>query len=92
MKVEVRFAGLFRRYVGEREKVFEIQDGSSAGDLLLLIGREYGSRLPENLWDEKSGRFHRSIRIARSGSPTLDETEVLRDGDEILLIFALAGG
>ena len=92
MQVEVRFAGLFRRYTGERERVFDIPDGSTAGDLLLLIGREYGSRLPKNLWDDESGRFHRSIRLARSGSPTLDETEVLRDGDKILLIFALAGG
>ena len=92
MQVEVRFAGLFRRYVGEQKKVFDIPDGSTAGELLLLIGKEYGSRLPKNLWDEESGRFHRSIRMARSGSHTLDETEVLRDGDEILLIFALAGG
>ncbi|MCJ7652786.1 MAG: MoaD/ThiS family protein [Actinobacteria bacterium] len=92
MQVEVRFAGLFRRYVGEQEKVFDVPDGSTAGDLLLLIGKEYGPRLPKNLWDEQSGRFHRSIRIARSGSPRLDETELLRDGDNILLIFALAGG
>jgi molybdopterin converting factor small subunit len=92
MQVEVRFAGLFRRYVGEQEKVFDIPDGSTAGDLLLLIGREYSSRLPKNLWDAESGHFHRSIRLARSGSPRLDETEVLRDGDEILLIFAMAGG
>lgn len=92
MQVEVRFAGLFRRYVGEQKKVFDIPDGSTAGELVLLIGREYGSRLPKNLWDENTRRFHRSIRIARSGSHTLDETEVLWDGDEILLIFALAGG
>jgi hypothetical protein len=92
MKVEVRFAGLFRRYVGEQTRVFNIPEGSSAGDLLFLIGKEYGPRLPKNLWDDDSGRFHRSVRIARSGSRTLDETEGLRDDDKILLIFALAGG
>jgi molybdopterin converting factor small subunit len=92
VRVVVRFAGLFRRYVGERERVFDIPDDSTAGDLLLLIGREYGSRLPPNLWDEESGRFHRSVRIARSGTPVLDESEALREGDEILFIFALAGG
>ena len=92
MQVEVRFAGLLRKYTGEQERVFDIPDGSTVGDLLLLIGNEYGSRLPKNLWDEESGRFHRSIRLARSGSPKLDETEVLRDGDKILLTFAMAGG
>ena len=91
MQVNVRFIGLFRRYVGEQEKVFDIPDGSSAGDLLLLIGREYGPRLPRNLWDDESGRFHRSIRLAR-GNAALAETDGLRDGDEIVLLFALAGG
>lgn len=92
MQVLVHFAGLFRHYVGEKERVFDIPDGSSAGDLLRLIGNEYAARLPKNLWDEESGRFHRSIRLARNGSPTSDETELLQDGDDILLIFALAGG
>jgi molybdopterin converting factor small subunit len=92
VQVLVHFAGLFRHYVGEKERTFDVPEGSSAGDLLRLIGNEYGSRLPPNLWDSGSGRFHRSIRIARNGSPTSDEMELLQDGDDILLIFALAGG
>lgn len=91
MQIKVRFVGLFRRYTGEQEKSFEIPEGSSAGELLLLIGREYGPRLPRNLWDDESGRFHRSIRLARSNA-ALAETDELRDGDEIVLLFALAGG
>jgi molybdopterin converting factor small subunit len=92
VQVEVHFAGLFRRYVGEKDRVFDLPDGSNAGDLLRLIGNEYGSLLPPNLWDEKSGSFHRSIRLARNGRPAQDEIELLQDGDNILLIFALAGG
>ena len=92
MKVEVHFVGLFSRYIGEKERAFDIPDGSSAGDLLRLIGNEYCSRLPPNLWNTDSGRFHRSIRLAINGRPTPDETQLLQDGDNILLIFALAGG
>ena len=92
MKVKVRFAGLFRRYVGEREAGFEIPDGSTAGDLLALLGRTYGNSLPDGLWDEESGTFHRSMRLARVDVGTIGPDEKLRDGDELLVIFALAGG
>lgn len=91
MQVNVRFIGLFRKYVGEQEKAFDLPDGSSAGELLRLIGLEYGARLPPNLWDDKSGRFHRSVRVARSNA-ALAETDELSDDDEIILLFALAGG
>jgi len=92
MQVKVRFIGLMRRYTNEQERVFDLPDGSSAGDLLKQIGREYGSRLPKNLWDDEKSRFHRSVRISRQGTSMLEEAELLRDGDEILLLFALAGG
>jgi len=92
MRVEVRFAGLVRRYLGERERVFDLPEGSTAGDLLLIIGREYGSRLPPSMWDEATGRFHRSVRLARSGAPVLGESEELHEGDQVIFIFALAGG
>jgi len=92
VKVKVRFAGLFRRYVGEREADFDIPEGSTAGDLLVLLGKTYGSLLPKGLWDEESCTFHRSMRLARVGAATIDPEEELRDGDELLVIFALAGG
>ena len=92
MKVKVRFAGLFRRYVGEREAEFEIPDGSTAGDLLVLLGKSYGHCLPDGLWDDESLKFHRSMRLARVDAGTIDPDETLREGDELLVIFALAGG
>ncbi len=92
MKVKVRFAGLFRRYVGEREAEFEIPDGSTAGDLLVLLGKTYGHCLPDGLWDDESLKFHRSMRLARVDAGTIDPDETLREGDELLVIFALAGG
>jgi len=92
VKVKVRFAGLSRRYVGEREAEFEIPDGSTAGDLLVLLGKTYGHCLPDGLWDDESLKFHRSMRLARVDAGTIDPDETLREGDELLVIFALAGG
>jgi molybdopterin converting factor small subunit len=91
MQVKVRFLGLFSRYVGERERVFDITDGSTAADLLLLIGNEYGARLPANFFDKETGRFHKSVHLARSGG-AIDEDAELHDSDELLVLFSLAGG
>jgi len=92
VKVTVRFFGLFKRYIGEGERVFDLPEGSSAGDLLRLIGEEYGQRLPADLWDTDPGRFYRTVRVSRKGGPFLDETEPLNDGNELLLLFTVAGG
>ncbi len=85
-------AGLFRHYAGERERVFDVPEGSCAGDLLRLIGKEYGNRLPASLYDPEKERFHRSIRLARLGSGALNDEDPLSEGDEVLVLFTLAGG
>ena len=92
MKVKVRFAGLLRRYVGEREAEFDIPDGSTTADLLVQLGKTYGARLPHGLWDKETSTFHRSMRLARVDAGTIGPDEPLNDGDELLVIFALAGG
>lgn len=92
MQVRVRFAGLTRHYIGEKDKVYELPEGASVGDLLALIGREYGSRLPRQMWDAEKGRFHQSIRAARRGSALAVDEEPLREGEEIYIISRMAGG
>lgn len=92
MQVKVGFVGLTRHYIGEKEKVFEVPEGSRVGDLLMLIGREYGARMPHQLWDGKNERFHSSIRATRRGSPASDDHERVKEGDEFFLISRMAGG
>lgn len=92
MHVTVRFFGLFKRYAGEAQRVFDLPEGSSAGDLLRRVGEEYGSRLPDHLWDPESGQFHRTVRVSRGKGPTLDKAEELQDGEELMLLFAMTGG
>ncbi|HEY5527659.1 MAG TPA: MoaD/ThiS family protein [Candidatus Anoxymicrobiaceae bacterium] len=92
MRVATLFAGIVRMQVGERHKVLEVEEGSTAADLLDRLGEECGPRLPRSLWDPEAGRFHKSIRLARRGGPVLDPADTLSDGDEILFIFPMAGG
>ncbi|MHB8894466.1 MAG: MoaD/ThiS family protein [Candidatus Geothermincolia bacterium] len=92
MRIKTRYIGLFARYMGEKVTVFEVDDGSTAGDLLYRLGEERGSRLPRSLWDAGAGRFHKSIKLARCGGPTLAPADPLNDGEEVFVIFPLAGG
>lgn len=92
MRVATLFAGIVRMQVGEKHKVFDVDEGSTAADLLERLGEECGPRLPRSLWDPEARRFHKSIRLARRGGSVLDPGEALSDGDEVLFIFPMAGG
>ena len=92
MQVKVHFAGLTRHYIGEKEMVYELPEGASIGDLLARIGKDYGARLPRQMWDDKNERFHQSIKAARRGSPLAEDDEVLEEGEEIYIISRMAGG
>jgi molybdopterin converting factor small subunit len=92
MRVKVRLTGIIRHYAGVKEEDFELPDGAKVADLMLLIGRQFGSRLPENMWDANEEVFHPLIKATRRGSPIAEEDEGLNDGDEIYIISRMAGG
>lgn len=92
MRVKVRFTGMIRHYVGEKERDYELPEGSTAGDLLRLLGEDYGPRMPAQMWDRERKRFHHLVIAMRKGEPLGGEDGLLRDGDEIFLLSRLAGG
>lgn len=92
MRVKVRFTGIFRHYAGEKERDYELAEGSRVSDLLLCVGREFAARLPANMWDASEERFHPLIKAGRKGTPFCDEDEELRDGDEVFILSRMAGG
>jgi molybdopterin converting factor small subunit len=92
MRVKVRFVGLMRRYIGSADEELELPDGAGVEELLRMLGSRYAEKLPPGLWREEEGSFHHSVKAARSGEKFLSEKERLRDGDEIYLVFRMAGG
>ncbi|MDI6873022.1 MoaD/ThiS family protein [Candidatus Solincola sp.] len=92
MRVRVRFTGLIRHHLGDKEKEFELPEGSRLGDLLKMVGREYASRMPAQMWDAENERFHPLIVAMRKGEPSSGADTPLRDGDEIFLLSRMAGG
>jgi hypothetical protein len=67
-------------------------EGSRLSDLLVCVGRDYGKRLPEHMWDAREERFNPLIRATRKGAPMPEEDEELVEGDEIYIISRMAGG
>lgn len=92
MRVKVRFTGIVRHHIGEKEREYELPEGSNFGDLLLLVGREFAARLPAGMWDAEGERFHPLIKAGRKGVPFAEEDEELRDGDEVFILSRMAGG
>ncbi|RJP27087.1 MAG: hypothetical protein C4536_14425 [Actinobacteria bacterium] len=92
MHVRVRFTGILRHYAGVKEEDVELPDGADIASLMLRIGREFGSRLPQNMWDADKEVFHPLIKATRRGSPIAEDDEGLKDGDEIFIISRMAGG
>lgn len=92
MYVKVRYSGLIRHYVGKSEEIFELPEGARFGDLLLEVGREYGSCMPDHMWDAEEERFHPTIVAARKGSRAESEDDNLKPGDEIYVFSRMAGG
>ncbi len=92
MRIRVRFTGIVRHHIGEKEGEYELPAGSDFGDLLQLIGRRFAARLPHNMWDAREERFHPLIKAGRRGDPFAEEEEKLRDGDEVFILSRMAGG
>ncbi|MEW6552735.1 MAG: hypothetical protein AB1384_00420 [Actinomycetota bacterium] len=92
MRIQVRFTGIVRHHVGVKEREYDMPEGSRVGDLLRLIGREFASRLPGNMWDADEERFNPLIKAGRKGTPFAEDGEELREGDEIFILSRMAGG
>jgi molybdopterin converting factor small subunit len=92
MQVHVHFVGMLKKQVGEGERKYGLPEGASVEDLLLAVGRDFGERLPAQLWDPEARRFHPTVQAARKGSSGLKRDEGLKDGDEIYVFSRLAGG
>lgn len=76
-RVVVKFISVFAEKMG-REKVYDLDDSATLKDLVEVIARE--------IEDVKSkGVFYVNYRFA-------SEDQVLKDGDEILVMPLFAGG
>jgi molybdopterin converting factor small subunit len=92
MKVYLKSIGDLRDYLGREPQEIELPDGAQFGELLALIGRDWGPRLPAFIWDAEKQQFRGAVFFVVDKQVVQDMDVPLKDGQEVALMRALSGG
>jgi molybdopterin converting factor small subunit len=92
MRIKVLFHGILADWVGAGEAEFVLREGSHLGELLYLVGRRYGGKMPEQLWDREKNAFVKSVWAMRGNEKIVNPNEILKKGEVIRFLLMQAGG
>lgn len=92
MKILLRPIGDLRDYFGREPQEIELPDLAAVRDLLEVIAERWGSALPAYLWDAQRRAFRGAVYFVVDNKVLKDLDAPLRDGLEVTLLKALAGG
>lgn len=92
MKVVIKSIADLRDYFGREPVDLELPEGASLVDLLDAVAIRWGPGLPKYLWDAEKHRFRGPILLLIDKKVCLDLTTPLEDGQEVIVMKALAGG
>jgi len=88
--VTVKVAGPLAVAVGRREVAVELA-GNSLGDIVRELAAKYGAKVTEQLLDDRGGLDFFYLAFV-AGKRVHSLSALVKDGDEVLFIPALAGG
>jgi molybdopterin synthase sulfur carrier subunit len=92
MEIELRFFANFRAEVGQKEIHREYEDGSTVGDILLALEREFPG-LEGDLVE--NGAIRDQLSVLKNGRDVYHKQEMetlLEDGDRLSVFPPVAGG
>jgi len=92
VKITLAGTGPLRQYLGGGPEVVRLPDDSVLTDLFQWIEEHHASELPDYLWDSRRHKFRGPMVIAIGGRPVLDTNTALTDGDEVTVMYVVAGG
>ena len=92
MKVIVRAIGDLRDYLGRGSQEIELSEDACVRDLLLAIEIRHGAGLPGYLWDFQKHQFRGPVVLVVDKKAVQDFNTPLKDGLEITVMKAIAGG
>ena len=92
MQVTLKFFGLLAEQTGQERVTFSFSEGANYGHLLEEIGKRYGRRLHERIWDDNRKLFKAGILAVGEGRDFHRRETLLRDGEEIKILPLLGGG
>ncbi len=79
-------------WMGSSRKQIPLPEGGTYGDLLAEIRKIPGPRTPSQLSGKNQEEFGRALFALREGERLVDPAARLREGEEIHIFLALAGG
>jgi len=95
LKVKVKFFAIARELAGTPEEELELDDGSTAKELLELVAGKYGESFREFIFDAKTGlpRSNLQFLVGENLLADLDGLQtVLPDGAAFAIIPPVGGG
>ena len=90
MNVNITFS--VARYTSKDKIEMQLSEGACFKDLLAEIGRRYGTKMPQPIWDASRMRFTHHVLAMRGFKHLTDLSEPLNAGDNITFFLIMAGG
>lgn len=97
MRVKVEYLGHIREIIHSvREEEFEIAEGASLGDLLMMLAEKYGEPFKKAVYEPGGTDVKQSFIVAVNGY-LLNQLEngmqtKLKHGDHVILMSIVSGG
>ena len=95
MRVKIVYLGLIRSRVGKNEEQYDVADGSSLGDLLKILAKNYGEKLHSLLEVRNESRLDPTFITTINGilkDPLRGSSVTLKDGDIVTFMTLISGG
>ncbi len=92
VKVHITFSGILARYTGNEKVKIELPENACFEDLMSEIGRRYGGKMPQLIWNEARASFTHHVLAMKGFKNLTDLKEPLNNGDDIKFLLVQAGG
>ncbi|MGH2637806.1 MAG: MoaD/ThiS family protein [Rhabdochlamydiaceae bacterium] len=93
-QISVRYFGMLREVAGRRQEVFNIDDSSSATELIKLLSAKHGQKFTEFIFDPR-GRLRQGFAFAVNGH-SVDESKLqgikCKKIHEFVILPPISGG
>lgn len=91
MHIKIRFLAMFKEIVGREEISREVEVGTTIGDVLDMLAKEYGKDFRETI-DKKTGQVDVNTLVMLNGRNVRDTNEKLKDNDLVIITAPVGGG
>lgn len=92
MKIRITFCGPLAGYAGTEKAEIELFENARFEDLLFEIGRKYGCKMPQLIWDAARGNFTHHVLAVQRFRHLTDLKEPLVNEEEINFFLIMVGG